>query len=521
MIKSQPERVAIDDFYDIVLFPLHMLWFLVPSGLRQRIMGMPRETVLFLVKVVWAMMAYYWLYTIISPYLAVPEGIKEWYDYGYGWCQDAYQSTRIWFSKVQLTSFTVGFPGFSLITWILTRLPGRKPEYKRTYVEQCVNSLANVFYVPERAIQGSSLIPAKELPTFVCYLFGVREGSPDQLLGCGFRVQNAILTAAHNLAGLEQVKIMSNSAVCVVDVDKAVVHPYDDFAYFKLSDRDFSILGMSSGKLLDHAVPKGYPMMCQAYGPGTPVSFTMGAVTPIELFGKVTYNGSTTHGFSGTPYIQHKTIVGMHLGAGMVNLGLDAAYMAMLLSIKPESTEDWLMDMIEEDQLNNRAVMWERSPIDPEEVYIKRQGKYFTMDADAFLTVYKPQSIVTESLSVKDKLPTFTYSDSKNGVVASAHESANAGAPGPMSEIRNCVQTQLTASSYQTPSSIKTLEESLATEAQELMLAQQNDPSGCTSKSITYQPERSRRRQKQKLKKLGPSSQKHTNPGSPGLELIR
>lgn len=517
MVNRLEERVLADDVWAVLLFPLQLLWMCFPTALRQRVLSVPWETTVLLLKIVWALMAYYWLYTLISPILVIPEPVIYWVTLVSEHVISLKESFWVWYANVRISPFSIAFPSFSILTWVATKLRSAKPQ---TFTEKCYNHMTNFLYVPERAIQGSDLIPTKELPSFVCFIFGVKDEA-EVLVGVGFRVENAILTAAHNLTGYDKLKLMSNTAVCYVDVDTAVVHPYDDFAYFRLSDRDFSMLGLSKGKLLDHAAPRSYPVICQAYGPGTPVSFTMGAVTPVEHFGKVTYGGSTTYGFSGTPYVQNKTIVGMHLGAGMVNLGLDAAYMRMLLSIRQESTEDWLMDMIEEDQLNKRQVSWERSPGDPDEVYVLRQGKYFVMDADTFFSVYNPQAIVTESNTIKDKLPPMAYSDSKNDVMAPAQLNASAGATGKMSAIKSCVQTPLTADSYQTPMSIKTLEETLAMESQEPTPVLQSNPSGCMSKDTTYQPERNRRRPKQKAKKYTKSSPHSTNPGSPGLELIR
>lgn len=510
-------RVFADDMWELLATPISLIWFFFPTSLRKKITSIPRETVLWVGKAFWALIFYYWLYTILCPVIEIPAICFTWANQTTVYYQVALTTIGSWYATLKISFFQLLVPLITLGTWLSSWRSKPKPQ---TLTEQMVSKLSDVFYVPERAIQGSALIPTKELPSFMAFIYGVATDETETFVGCSFRVENALLTAAHNLTGFENLKIVSNTAVCYVSTETAVVFPYDDLAYFRLSDRDFSMLGLTKGRLLDHAVPQAYPMVCQAFGPGTPVSFTMGAVTPVANFGKVTYGGSTTHGFSGTPYIQHKTVVGMHLGAGMVNMGLDAAYIAMLLSLNPESTEDWLMDMIAEDQLNKRAVKWERSPVDPDEIYVQRLGKYFTIDASDFFSVYNPQRIVSESFTPSDKLP-MTYSDSKNDAMASAHASVPAGATGQMSAIRNCVQTPLNANSFETPMSIKTLEETLATDNQEQMPVVQNGLLNCTSNNTTFQPEGNRRRQYLKKKKLEKSSRKSTNPGSPGLELIR
>lgn len=541
------DKVAIDDVYDILFFPLYLLWALVPSVVRKRIKTVPWSTFVFIGKILWTLALYYWIWLMISPYVGIPIWVQDVYDWMIqNWFRlQTYVGSRIPISK--WSDFTVIFPTISLTGWITKWIWRPAPTLTEQIVDKAAETatavvdnataaagqaaviikkgasylsgqLDGLIYVPERAIEGSPIIPAKELPGFVCFIMG-KTGNDYGFVGVGFRVENAILTAAHNLTGYEEIKIVSNSAEVIISTDKANVFPYDDLAYFLLSDRDFSMLQLTKGRLLDHAVPNGYPMMCQTFGPGTPVSFTMGVVKPVENFGKVSYSGTTTHGFSGSPYIQHKTIVGMHLGAGMVNMGLDAAYIHMLLTTRAESTEDWLIKMIEEDQLNKRQVTWERSPVDPSDIYIKRQGKYFVMDADTFFSTYEQQRIVTECNDVRVK--TFNYPDSKNSAMAPAHENVCAGARGQISEIKSCVQTPLTANSYPTPSSIKNLEERLSMEHQEQMLAQQSDHSDCTLNDITYLPERNRRREQKNKKRSVKSQLTSSGPGSSGLELIR
>nr|UGO57302.1 MAG: hypothetical protein 2 [Riboviria sp.] len=524
-------RVYADDVFDLMAMPFTVLWVCFPTFIRKKITAVPREALFMVAKAIWTVIFYYWLYTWICPIITVPPFVYHWINTTTVAYDVAVASVGSWYATLKVSMFQLLVPMLSLISWILSWRT-RPVVEEKTLTQRVVSRLSDVFYVPEsaqikypdgftpeRAIQGSPLTPVKELPAFVAFLYGINDDDSENPVGVGFRAENAFITAAHNLTGYERLKIISNTAVCEVRSDSFIIHPYDDLAHLKMSDRDFSMLGLTKGKFLDHAVSSAYPLMCQVYGPGTPASFTVGAVSQVANFGKVTYSGTTTSGFSGSPYVQHKTIVGMHLGAGMVNMGLDAAYIAMLVSSKNESTEDWLLDRIEEDLLNKRSVEWERSPTNPDEVFVKRLGKYFIIDADMFFSSYKPQAIVSESFSVKDKLP--VYSDSKNGVTASVPVNAGAGAVGQVSAIRNCVQTPLSASCTATPTSIVNLEESSVMDNQEPMPVVRNGLLDCTSNSISYQPERKTRRQIAREKKFKKSSHTHTNPGSPGLDLIR
>lgn len=531
------DRVLADDVYAVILTPLVMLWACVPTTGRKWFKSIPRTTIVYMFKIIWALAFYYWIYTLLIDYVSIPVVVSQTMGKIMLTASEYKVLIRSKISEINWTSFTALFPIVSIFGFISNMFKPKQPATVLEVLTKSANetadtisvatksavsflagSMGGLVYSPERAIQGSPLIPAEKLPSFQFFIMG-EIGDKWTFVGCGFRAENALITAAHNLTGFEKIKIVTNTAEAIVDVENAVQCP-DDLAFFLMSERDFSMLGLTKGKLLDHALTAAYPVVCQLYGPGTPVNFTIGQVRPVENFGKVSYGGTTTHGFSGSPYVQNKTVVGMHLGAGIVNIGLDAAYMAMLLSNRQESTEEWLLDMIEKDQLNKRPVQWEYSPVDPGDVYVKRQGKYFTVGADEFFSVYLPQRVVEESFTIKDKIMPM-YSDSKNGATAPAQNHVSAGAPGQTSAITSCVQTQLSASSYQIPSSIKTLAENSDMDHQGPTPVQQNDPSLSTSINISYQQERNRRRQNQRNNRSNKNSLKSTNPGISGLEMIR
>lgn len=532
-------RVLADDIFELCAAPFSILWVCFPSFLRKRITSIPREFFFILARIFWTLVFYYWLYTWVSPLVAVPTCVYSWANTTVSTYYVSIATLGSWYAALQVSLFQMLVPVVTFMSWILSwRQKPAVVEVDKPVIRKIVQKLSDVFYVPERAtaiipaavtptgefiperaIQGSPLTPCKELPTFVAFIHGINSDGSEDMVGVGFRAENAFITAAHNLTGYENVKIISNTAVVELSTSTFETFPFDDLAFAKMSDRDFSILGLSKGKLLDHAVTEAYPLMCQAFGPGTPASFTIGAVSQVANFGKVTYAGTTTSGFSGTPYIQHKNVVGMHLGAGMVNLGLDAAYIALKLSKKNESTEEWLMDSIAADVLNKREVKWERSPTAPDEIFVQRHGKYFIVDADMFFTTYEPQHMVSKGSKIADKLP--VYSDSKNDVVASTLANADVGATGQTSVIRNCVQTPLSASCASTHTSTPSLEETSATGSPEQTPVVLNGRLNCTLNPISYQQERKRLRQKLREKKSKGSSHGYIPPGSAGLELIR
>lgn len=390
-----------------------------------------------------------------------------------------------------------------------------------------IHSLMSTFppnlngYIGERAMKGSELIPAQQLPSFQCFIHRAVGGEAREFLGMGFRIENAILTAYHVLAGYDQFVITTNMSSMVVEADKARGFPMEDVAYFLLEERDFSMLGMAKASLLEHAVPDDHPIYCQIFGPGTPVSYTMGTVESAKNFGKVVYSGSTGKGFSGSPYIIHKQVVGMHLGAGVLNLGVDAAFLRMLLSTLPEDTEDWLMQELERDVLKGKKVEWRHSPGDPEEVFVKRQGRYFTMAAEDFFDRYQPQSYV-ETLSGVNARLSPTYDDSKNESPAPGLSSANAGANGRTSENESSAAILVNTQQNPIPTPINPMAGmKLNSEVPVQMPALQNEVSSSMWRNTSFQPEKSQSRKQRWRKRRSQQLSGSSQPGSPGLELVR
>lgn len=77
-----------------------------------------------------------------------------------------------------------------------------------------------------------------------------------------------------------------------------------------------------------------------------PYQKTSGCLKASRSMPYVVYEGSTTHSFSGAPYVSGSAIYGMHLGAHQTNIGLDASYVQTMLELCDESTH-W-EDLLEE-----------------------------------------------------------------------------------------------------------------------------------------------------------------------------
>lgn len=108
-------------------------------------------------------------------------------------------------------------------------------------------------------------------------------------------------------------------------------------------------------------------------------------------FGRVVYGGSTRAGFSGAPYINGKTVHGMHTNGGQLNTGYSASYIMMLLKMHfrnsesvPESSE---IAMVQRALRTAQREDIEFQPVGQDEVQIKLGGQYFVLDTEDFYQV--------------------------------------------------------------------------------------------------------------------------------------
>lgn len=520
------ENKAIDNMWDVFLFPITGLFSLLPSSVTKRIKRIPIDFIWFCLKIIWMILFWSYVATLVWPYFLKLSFVMDLYVFCAGRVLSWYLYLRLLWEGTTFSPLGMFFSAYSAVMIgfkTVLSFSSVKPKQSNSLISKLVSTFPASLngYIGERAMKGSELIPAQQLPSFQCFIHRAVDGEAKEFLGMGFRIENAILTAYHVLAGYDQFVITTNVSSIVVDADKARGFPMEDVAYFLLEERDFSMLGMAKATLLEHAVPDDHPIYCQIFGPGTPVSYTMGTVESAKNFGKVVYSGSTGKGFSGSPYIIHKQVVGMHLGAGVLNLGVDAAFLRMLLSTSPEDTEDWLMQELERDVLKGKKVEWRHSPGDPEEVYVKRQGRYFVMAAEDFFDRYQPHSYV-ETLSGVNARLSPTYDDSKNESQAPGLLNANAGAVGTTLENEFSAPSHASNQPSLTPMPINpTAGMILNTEVPAQMPVLRNEVSSSMWKNTSFQPEKSQPRKQRWRKKRSQRLSGSSQPGSPGLEMIR
>lgn len=224
-------------------------------------------------------------------------------------------------------------------------------------------------YIPEKMVEGSTLIPMR-MPDFVAEIF-VKMSGRWYKSGVGFRTSEGFFTAAHVVDGADEVELRGLGGKLKLSKE--------DFEEVKVGDcvvYKEPIGWLKCAKFARALVGKDRREMVMATD-GTQCS--VGSLMEAG-FGKVSYEGSTLPGFSGSPYFMHRTVFGMHVGAGKVNLGICGAFISFNASPKPESSEDFVLDVIK------RGGDYEEydDPYDPDGVFVKVKGKYFRMDYDDF-----------------------------------------------------------------------------------------------------------------------------------------
>lgn len=204
--------------------------------------------------------------------------------------------------------------------------------------------------------------------------------------GQGFRFRNLLITARHVIEDHPSIRLLSAKGDIDVSTDDVVVFN-EDLALLNLSSSQWSVLGISSCTLPKAALST--PVSVSVSGPDNKKS--MGLLETSKTFGFVEYHGSTSAGFSGAPYGVGNCVMGMHLGAGTSNFGIDANFILALVTSQSnlESSDSWAIAEILKMAKQNRKVFAHQSPFNPEEVKVKVNGRYFVFDMNENEQLYE------------------------------------------------------------------------------------------------------------------------------------
>lgn len=248
----------------------------------------------------------------------------------------------------------------------------------------------------ESHVPGSNPMPYKTIPSYIGNVL-VKVNGKEYPVGVTFKYQTFLLTAQH-------VNLTAQAAGGQVGVrfkSSDEFHPVD---FFPRGD-DLAIgvapvmEGVKSCKF--GSLETGRAMACATNG----TMFTMGCVkSAAEVgFGLVQYDGTTSNGWSGTPYHANNVVYGMHTTGGKANMGLDATYIKTLLKKKGEnrlitvedlreeeeqdekifeSSADWLFEQL----TKSKGKLKMHRGLDEVRIYV--DGTYHTFDVEEFDEVY-------------------------------------------------------------------------------------------------------------------------------------
>lgn len=192
-----------------------------------------------------------------------------------------------------------------------------------------------VGFVPEKAIPGSDYNTVKEHHPCSAMIFGTfNEGDAPTYRGMCFRLDDTIVTATHVIDGLESCWIQSKSNRVQVE-PKIFTQKESDVSYCLIGDT-LQSLGLVKWKVCSPGIGLGAVHYVSVRAKINPME-TQGMIRASDDLCYVTYNGSTTYGFSGAPYVSGKAIYGMHVGSHNTNIGVDATYIKTLISLQQES----------------------------------------------------------------------------------------------------------------------------------------------------------------------------------------
>lgn len=261
---------------------------------------------------------------------------------------------------------------------------------RRKYVIPSRLVQGDQYYMPEKAMPNSNFEHTKVLPPFQAMVMASMDGQTYHNVGQCFWIEEGILTAAHVIEGFDFLNIYRD-AEHNIDVKPEV---------FQIGDGDYAIcrepslitqkVGLAKAKLSRIATEEDAGLSVNITAMD---KRTIGFLSRHPQFGYVSYNGSTTKGFSGAPYYFGRTVFGMHLGSDSKNMGYDGAFLRSELrpskvikrqtGIRTEDSADWLFEQTQKyDDFE-----YTRSPFNPDEYKIRVGGMYHIVDEDVLYAV--------------------------------------------------------------------------------------------------------------------------------------
>lgn len=248
--------------------------------------------------------------------------------------------------------------------------------YCKVYRDDAATLVGNVvgpLYVPEKFIPGSDYHPST-MPAFQVEIWKQISAATYAFVGNAWRLDELLVTAHHVVAGLDVVRV--KVADKFVDVDGSrFEHTDNDLAVCVMARESWATLAVKSAKIPKQAIQ--FPVVATICSRGMASS---GMLEPYHVTPYTTYQGSTQSGFSGAPIFVGNTVYALHVGAGKVNLSLDANWIKSV-AFRREETTDFILDAIKTDFTRGgkklKYRMW-----GADEIYVLSRGSYHAVPTE-------------------------------------------------------------------------------------------------------------------------------------------
>lgn len=169
-------------------------------------------------------------------------------------------------------------------------------------------------------------------------------------VGCAIRMGNWLVMPSHVYAAVEKPCVKGRQSS--VDISqKEYVDLDTDLIGLKLGNQTLSVIGLADiGCYNDIPKQGAFSSICGSGSLGTTGVVRLDS----SVFGRVTYDGTTVAGYSGSPYMAGTSLIGIHTSGGVVNGGYAAGYVKTVLQTidkdRLESSEDWLQNIYRDGQ---------------------------------------------------------------------------------------------------------------------------------------------------------------------------
>nr|QHA33887.1 hypothetical protein [Atrato Sobemo-like virus 2] len=195
--------------------------------------------------------------------------------------------------------------------------------------------------------------------------------------GCAVRLHDLYLVAPQHV--LHSGSVLRGKQGAQVEYDNSKIQCLEtDFALIQLTHSQMSQLGVRKPRLAENLRDTGDSVSIT----GVKEKGTVGTLFhDPNLFGHVTYSGTTMGGYSGAAYMQGDRVIGFHVYGGQVNGGFSASYIYAKLrkkmGIRNEDSADWLKSEFE----MGHDIQYDY--VDHDEVYLKVNGRFVVVDSNS------------------------------------------------------------------------------------------------------------------------------------------